>query len=373
MSRGFHPSAVVVYAHLQVVLPLYVSTLGSPATAALEPMPAIQQVRLGPVALSSDKKTLHSNRRPCVCASTPTPLIPSQLAALYRAPGSAAADALALDVMRTNWAPMVAAEDVGTLWEMFDDTGEVSARRRASPLLRLAAESFVAFLSLCAGVPQHGRRPAVVPPRTRARSLRGPAAVAAVSAHGRRSASAPFPVLLTTLPLLVRRVVAVEPHPGGLPAASGVVGTEFGPVGVSFALTGGAWAAPWPRAVSKALNTSGPPAASSSPHTQALASGVSFRVALPLDDPSTPPPASSALLNAYCLDIAPSGGPPSTLNVTEALASGALSLDASRRFLRYYSAAGAGEVLTLHLHAPPGGSPCSAALAALLAAPPVVS
>lgn len=118
-----------------------------------------------------------------------------------------------------------------------------------------------------------------------------------------------------------RSEVSVEPHLGGLPAAAGVVGTELGHVGVVWNVQRGPWSPPWPRTVYANLNVTG-------------AGGLSLRVALPLDDPATAPPPSAAALTAFCLDVTAGGGATTSVNVTEALASGELVLDESRRFLR---------------------------------------
>ena len=61
-----------------------------------------------------------------------------------------------------------------------------------------------------------------------------------------------------------------------------------------------------------------------------------MEVALPLDDPNTPPPGAGGL-SAYCLAIA--GG--QKLNVSQALANGGLQLSGDGRFLVYLWQAGA--------------------------------
>ena len=209
----------------------------------------------------------------------------------------------------------------------------------------------------------------------------------------RLSAERPAAIRAFALPLHpALREVAVEPHLGGLPAASGVVGTEFGPVGVAWAVSGGPWSPPWPRAVSLEVNASVVAgAAAGAAAAGASASSLALRVALPLDDPETPPPPSAAALAAFCLDSTPAGGQTLTVNVTAALQAGTLSLDASHRFLRLVwnatpspavhkggsgsaspgwlgrtsapagVAPGSVSGLQLRLYAPAGGAPCGAA------------
>ena len=211
------------------------------------------------------------------------------LAALYAHGNSSQADKAALDVVRANWAQMVAADDVGTLWEFFDESGEVAHNMGAAPLPFL--------LERVLGV-------------------------------------------TTTLPLSpVRRRVSLEPHLGDLATARGVAVSEFGPVGVAWALVGGSWGSAGARSVALELNASvavalPPPARSPGLRGAASpdAAAVVVLVSLPLSDAAEPPPADpAAALAPYCL----ARGGAATLNVTEGLASGELSLDADRRYLRF--------------------------------------
>jgi len=250
------------------------------------------------------------------------------LAALYAHGGSAVADKAALDVVRVNWAAMVAAEDVGTLWEFFDDSGEVSHNMGASPLPFL--------LERVLGI------------------------------------STPLPLAPDA------RRVNVEPHLGDLAAARGVAATEYGPVGVSWVLTGGAWEAA-ARSVALELNASIAqvlPLPARSPGLRGAApaaAALTIAVALPLSDAATPPPADAGLLRPFCLALSGGGAP---MNVTQALASGDLTLDADRRYLRFawpvaLAAAGGaapGEPRWLG-GAPLRGLAAAASLSALLSAP----
>lgn len=257
------------------------------------------------------------------------------LSALFSQGASSLADKAALDVIRANWALMVSADDVGTLWEFFDDSGEVSHNMGAAPL---------PFLLEC---------------------------VLGVT---------------TTLPLSpTQRRVSVEPHLGDLAAARGVAVTEFGPVGVSWQLVGGAWGPPAPlRAVSLELNASIAqvlPVPARSPGLRGAApaaAAVVVTVALPLSDAATPPPADESALLPYCLAL--SGAP--RQNVTEGLASGALTLDSDRRYLRFEwpvalgegegggAASVGGSEEPRWLGGPPlRGLAATASLAALLSAP----
>jgi hypothetical protein len=154
--------------------------------------------------------------------------------------------------------------------------------------------------------------------------------------------AAPLPFLLervlgVSAPLpLSEGLIHVEPHLGGLPAAAGVVGTEWGPVGVSWDITGGPWYPPWPRSVLVHLNASIAKSAlslKSSTRSHGAAT-LTALVALPLDDPTTPAPTLSDL-SRYCIDVEQDGGAVSTLNVTQAVATGKLILDADARYLRY--------------------------------------
>ena len=253
------------------------------------------------------------------------------LAALYAHGGSAATDKAALDVVRTNWRVMVGTSQ-DTLWEFFDDSGEVSHNMGASPLPFL--------LERVLGV-------------------------------------------TTTLPVTpALRRVSVEPHLGDLVAASGVAITEFGPVGVAWSLVGGSWASAL-RVVALELNASVAerlPLSACSPGRRGAApcaAAVVVAVALPLSDPATPPPAGAGALARFCLSLMVDGGAPSVLNVTQAIASGSLALDTDRRYLRFEwpVAVAAGQEREVSL--PPewlGGPPlrglaATSTLASLLSAP----
>lgn len=223
-----------------------------------------------------------------VTALAGAPMTAIQLfTALYRYGGSARADAVALNVIRQAWAEMVAAEDVGTLWEMLDDSGEVSHNMGASPLPFL--------LERVLGV-------------------------------------------TTVLPISpTHRVVAVEPHLGDLPEVRGVTSTEFGPVGVTWAMTGGTWQSR-ERAVALAINVSVAavlplPARATGLSSTSAATALTVSIAIPLEDAETPPPPSADALAAFCLAL--SGATTETINVTRGLASGVLTLDNSRRYLRF--------------------------------------
>ena len=266
-----------------------------------------------------------------IAAAAGAPMTSIQLlSALFAFGGSAAADKAALDVMRTNWAGMVAADDVGTLWEFFEDTGEVSHNMGAAPLPFL--------LERVLGV-------------------------------------------TTTLPLSpANRRVSVEPHLGDLAAANGVAVTEFGPVGVAWTLVGGSWTSA-ARSVALELNASIAavlPLPARAPGRRGAAPGaaaVVVSVALPLSDATTPPPADASLLRPFCLSL--SGA--AALNVSEAIADGRLALDGDRRYLRFEwpvallgDGSGGGEmaVAPRWLGGPPlRGLAATASLAVLLSAP----
>ena len=231
---------------------------------------------------------LRAEQAPLTAAAAPMAAI-QQLTALYDHGGSAAVDTLALNIIRTNWAEMVAAEDVGTLWEFFSGSagGEVSHNMGAAP---------VQFLL------------------ERVLGIRVP------------------------LPLALR-VVALEPHLGDLLAAAGVAGTEWGPVGAAWAVTPGAWS-PDPRATTRAvtlqvnasLAVALPLPAKSSGSSSA---GLTLRIAMPLDGADAPPPASAEALSGACLYVGQR-----VVNVSQGLASGELALDVDRRYLRLEWVAG---------------------------------
>jgi len=133
----------------------------------------------------------------------------------------------------------------------------------------------------------------------------------------------------------------VEPHLGGLPAASGRAGTELGPAEVAWVTVGGAPGAPLPwtagsaRTVSCELNftLTNVPTLPGAPPAPAL----TLTLALPLADPwTTPPPAASALAS---VEFTVNGGAP--VNVAAVLAGGGalpdggtLMLDAGGWYLR---------------------------------------
>lgn len=308
---------------------------GPPSAAALAPNALANYVALAKGVLDNDApraaravQFIMAGDSGGVVAAAGAPMTSIQLlAALYGYGASAAADKAALDVIRLNWALMVANDDVGTLFEFFDDSGEVSHNMGAAPLPFL--------LERVLGV-------------------------------------------MTTLPLSpTHRRVSIEPHLGDLAAALGVAVTEFGPVGVAWSLVGGAWASAR-RAVSLELNASIAeqlPVPARSPGLRGAApaaAAVVVAIALPLSDAATPPPSDTRLLLPYCLALG--GAPP--LNVTKAVASGALTLDADLRYLRFewpvaLDGRGVrGEREPQWLGSPPlRGLAATASLAALLSAP----
>jgi alpha-L-rhamnosidase len=261
-----------------------------------------------------------SDSDPLAQAAAPMAAI-QQLSALFSYGGNASVDKIAIDVIRTNWVSMTAATDVGTLWEFFSESGEVSHNMGAAPLPFLLER------------------------------------VLGVS---------------TTLPLAPNhRLVTIEPHLGDIMAANGVAVTEFGPVGVSWRLSGGEWNS-GTRSVAVDVNASIArvlPVPAQPEHGTALYVNVS--IAIPLADAATPPPPADAL-TTLCLELSSGGAP---LNVSQALASGQLSLDTDRRYLRFswsVTAADRTEVDPPRWLSGPAlrGLAGTASLSALLSSPP---
>jgi len=204
-----------------------------------------------------------------------------QFAALLGRAGGVEGDALALQIMEDAWADMVAMEnEVGTLWEFFDDSGELAHDMGAVPLVFLLERVLGVTLTL--------------------------------------------PFSATT------RKLTVEPHVGSLGRVSGVVGTEFGPVGVFLSMEG----IPGPlssrvthlhvNASLAALTPQGPSAYSQG------TSLVNATLALPLAAPGAPPP-TLAELSFLCWSQ--DGG--AWRNVSQAVTSGELRWDASGLYLRF--------------------------------------
>jgi len=219
---------------------------------------------------------------PLVQAAAPMAAI-QQLSALFNYGGSSTIDKVAIDVIRTNWAAMVNATDVGTLWEFFDESGEVSHNMGAAPLPFL--------LEHVLGV-------------------------------------------TTTLPISPdHRLITIEPHLGDIYNVNGVAVSEFGPVGVSWKISNGSWVNGGNRAVDLTLNVSIAqilPLPARSPST---ATSVNVSIAFPLSDAYIPPPSSASSLSTCCLELSTLGR---ALNVSQALENGELTLDKDRRYLRYF-------------------------------------
>jgi hypothetical protein len=223
----------------------------------------------------------NAENNPLSQAAAPMAAI-QQLSALFSYGGSAKIDKLAIDVIRTNWATMVNATDVGTLWEFFDESGEVSHNMGAAPLPFL--------LERVLGV-------------------------------------------TTTLPITPdHRLITIEPHLGDISIVNGVAVSEFGPVGVSWTLTSGEWNS-GDRAVDLVVNVS---LASVLPvrarRSGTSSSGVNVSIAIPLSDANTLPPISASSLSTCCLELSTLG---KVLNVSQALEQGQISLDTDRRYLRF--------------------------------------
>lgn len=222
----------------------------------------------------------NAENNPLSQAAAPMAAI-QQLSALFTYGGSASIDKLAIDIIRTNWAIMVNATDVGTLWEFFDESGEVSHNMGAAPLPFL--------LERVLGV-------------------------------------------TTTLPITPdHRLITIEPHLGDISIVNGVTVSEFGPVGVSWKLTNGEWNS-GDRAVDLVVNVSLASVLPVPARSSTSSSGVNVSIAIPLSDANTLPPFSASSLSTCCLELSTLG---KALNVSQALEQGQISLDTDRRYLRF--------------------------------------
>jgi hypothetical protein len=223
-----------------------------------------------------------ASQSPLTQAAAPMASI-QQLSALFLYGKSSKIDKIAIDIIRTNWATMVNANDVGTLWEFFDDSGEVSHNMGAAPLPFLL-EHILGIKTTLPITPEH-------------------------------------------------RLITIEPHLGDISVVNGVAVSELGPVGVSWRLTNGQWSSK-DRAVTVDINVSISNVLPKPTRSMNTVNDIHINVsvAIPLADANTPPPESANVFLSYCLYLSNIN---KDINVTEGLVSGQITLDNDMRYLRY--------------------------------------